>query len=180
MNHPSLPRGAALVLCLLLAAPASAATITYFADDNLNFDVLIEGNGAIGIAPTENSPSGFWSFIYQVEDVGGFPNVGEIQAIVQRLQPALGGFITPLAAVYAYDELPAIGSDTAGGDTINAVFTLNSGVALEDWDWSLRLTREGTSTSVPDGASTATLLGLVALAMFAPKVLRSRARAGRP
>lgn len=178
MKHTLLLSGVALAASLAFAHPASAATITYFADDNLNFDVLIEAVGDVGIQG-ETSPSGFWSFLYQVEDVGGFPNVAEIHTEVNRELPAMGGFIRPLfgaPTIRAFDELPAMGSDAVDGDTIHALFTLHSGVALEDWEWSLRLTREGTHTSVPDGASTLALFGLATLAMSASQVLRWRAR----
>lgn len=153
----------------LLSRPALGVTITYFADSDTSFDVQIDGIGAVGISPAELSPSGFWSFNYQLASVGGFPNMGEIHALVRRESPAVGPFINPLFAVptfVAYDELPRVSFDTVGGDTIDGSFTLNSGVALAEWNWTIRLTRRNDSTSVPDGSSTALLLGLTGLALY--------------
>lgn len=164
-------------LIAILSRPALGATITYFADSDTSFDVQIDGIGAIGISPAELSPSGFWSFNYQIASVGGFPNVAEIHSLVRRESPAVGPFINPLFAVptiVAYDELPRVSFDTVGADTIDGVFTLNSGVALDEWNWTIRLTRRNDSTPVPDNASTAVLLGLTGLALVGTIISRRR------
>ncbi len=172
-----LVRAFAVIPCVLALPRLSAATISYFADSDSALDVQIDGHGAVGISPVVLSPSGFWSFNYQIADVVGFPNVGEIHALVRREMPSVGGFINPLFPVPTdvnYDEFPVMGSDSVGGDTINGLFTLHSGMALDDWEWSIRLTREGEATSLPDGMSTAGVL-VIALAVLAvPGLLRRR------
>jgi hypothetical protein len=150
----------------------SGVTITYFEDDLDSFDVLVDGTGDVGISSVVTTPSGVWSFNYQVEDVLGFPNVAEIHALVRRELSALGGFINPLfpaPTIKAFNELPVMGSDSVGGDTIDGVFTLHSGVQLDDWVWSIRLTRRGDSASVPDAQSTATMLCVAGLVLLASR-----------
>ncbi|MFT3869647.1 MAG: hypothetical protein QM715_14420 [Nibricoccus sp.] len=161
------------IAAVVLSRPASGETITYFADSQTSFDVQIDGVGAIGISPVSFSPSGFWSFNYQVADVSGFPNVAEIHSLVRREMPAVGPFINPLFAVptfVAYDELPRVSFGTAGGDMIDGVFTLNSGVALDDWNWTIRLTLRKGSTSVPDGTSTMLLVALAGFALVFARI----------